>query len=96
MFKKNFSSAIDITLFFAIFKYLPLILFKIDSFKGYKFCFVCSKPWHGKKKCKDWNFHFYIWFDIPKDNNIFEYDEKGIQIGDIFINNLFFTIKINL
>jgi hypothetical protein len=94
LIKKNFSSAIDITLFFAIFKYLPLILFKIDSFKGHEF-FLFVQNHDMVRKSAKMKFNFYIWYTI-KDNNIFEYDEKGIQIGDIFINNLFFAIKINL
>lgn len=34
------------------------------------------------RKSAKMKFNFYIWYTI-KDNNIFEYDEKGIQIGDI-------------
>ena len=25
----------------------------VTCLEGHKFCFVCSKPWHGKKKCQD-------------------------------------------
>ena len=25
----------------------------VTCLEGHKFCFICSKPWHGKKKCQD-------------------------------------------